>query len=67
VTSCYTAELTAFMAKTVRFLPVNNLKELRERSTATWITVRGTALESFIMVCINKITNFQQMRKVFKV
>ena len=46
----YTGGLTAFMTSPDNTLPINNLKDLETKTSAKWVTVKGTALESFIKV-----------------
>ena len=48
MSASYTGGLTAFMTSPDNTLPVNNLQDLETRSSAKWVTVKGTALESFI-------------------
>ena len=50
ITASYTGGLTAFMTSPDNTLPVNNLEDLKTRPSAKWVTVKGTALESFIKV-----------------
>ena len=50
MTASYTGGLTAFMTSPDNTLPVNNLQDLQTRTSAKWVTVKGTALESFIKV-----------------
>lgn len=50
LTSLYTGGLTAFMTQTETKLLINTLDDLASRSNAKWVTVGGTALESYIKV-----------------
>ena len=48
LTSLYTGSLTAFIASNEVHLKVKDLQSLVENPDAKWITVNGTALESYI-------------------
>lgn len=64
LTSLYTGGLTAFMTKTESSLLVNTLDDLSQRSDAKWVTVKGTALESYIKVFKLYLYNFISKKKI---
>ena len=50
MTAFYTAQLTVVLASTSRLLPVNNLREINQDSSATWVAVGGGSLGNIIII-----------------